>query len=154
LRRQRTCTEPHDALEAPTDGPKTLNGLILEYLETIPEPGATLTIAGHSIEILQVSDNAVRTVRLRPPSSAPATRRDADTRALRLPRFGRRRAGPQSGRQCARHHTAARLSARRLRETLEAITSMPSIGCRGAFAAGTSAVLNPCFAASRRRSSP
>jgi len=56
----------------PTDGPKTLNGLILEYLETIPEPGATLTIAGHSIEILQVSDNAVRTVRLRPPSSAPA----------------------------------------------------------------------------------
>jgi Mg2+/Co2+ transporter CorB len=56
----------------PIDGPKTLNGLILEYLETIPQPGATLTIAGHAIEILQVSDNAVRTVRLRPPSSAAA----------------------------------------------------------------------------------
>ena len=51
----------------PTDGPKTLNGLILEYLETIPQPGATLSIADHSIEILQVSDNAVKTVRVRPP---------------------------------------------------------------------------------------
>jgi Mg2+/Co2+ transporter CorB len=55
----------------PTDGPKTLNGLILEYLETIPRPGTTLAIAGHAIEILQVSDNAVKTARLRPPSAAP-----------------------------------------------------------------------------------
>ena len=53
----------------PTDGPKTLNGLILEYLETIPQPGATLSVADHAIEILQVSDNAVKTVRLRPPKS-------------------------------------------------------------------------------------
>ena len=54
----------------PTDGPKTLNGLILEYLETIPQPGTTLVIAGHAIEIVQVIDNAVKAVRLRPPSTA------------------------------------------------------------------------------------
>jgi Mg2+/Co2+ transporter CorB len=56
----------------PIDGPKTLNGLILEYLEAIPEPGTTLTIAGHTIEIVQVSDNAVRAARLTPPQQTPA----------------------------------------------------------------------------------
>jgi Mg2+/Co2+ transporter CorB len=56
----------------PVEGPKTLNGVILEYLETIPRAGTTLTIAGHAIEIVQVSDNAVKTVRLRPPAPSPA----------------------------------------------------------------------------------
>ena len=50
----------------PTGGPKTLNGLILEYLETIPEPGTSLKLAGHPIEVLQIADNAVRTVRIWP----------------------------------------------------------------------------------------
>jgi Mg2+/Co2+ transporter CorB len=50
----------------PTTGPRTLNGLILEYLETIPEPGISLRIGDYSIEILQSGDNTVRTVRLRP----------------------------------------------------------------------------------------
>jgi Mg2+/Co2+ transporter CorB len=50
----------------PTDGPRTLNGLILEMLETIPEPGTGLRIGDISIEILQVADNAVKTVRMRP----------------------------------------------------------------------------------------
>jgi Mg2+/Co2+ transporter CorB len=50
----------------PIDGPKTLNGLILEYLETIPEPGTSLKLAGHPIEVLQVADNAVRTARIWP----------------------------------------------------------------------------------------
>jgi len=49
----------------PTSGPRTLNGLIIEYLETIPEPGTSLKINGYSLEILQTSDNAVKTVRLR-----------------------------------------------------------------------------------------
>jgi Mg2+/Co2+ transporter CorB len=31
----------------PTDGPKTLNGLIVEFLETIPEPGTTLKLADY-----------------------------------------------------------------------------------------------------------
>jgi len=50
----------------PTDGPKTLNGLLLEHLETIPEPGTSLKIAGHPIEILQSHDNVVKTARIYP----------------------------------------------------------------------------------------
>jgi Mg2+/Co2+ transporter CorB len=50
----------------PTDGPRTLNGLILEYLETIPEPGTSLKLAGHSIEVLKIADNTVRTLRIWP----------------------------------------------------------------------------------------
>jgi Mg2+/Co2+ transporter CorB len=50
----------------PTTGPKTLNGLILEYLETIPEPGTALKLQGHSIEVLQIADNSVKTVRIWP----------------------------------------------------------------------------------------
>jgi Mg2+/Co2+ transporter CorB len=49
----------------PTDGPRTLNGVILEYLETIPEPGTTLRLGELSIEILQTADNSVRTARIR-----------------------------------------------------------------------------------------
>ena len=52
--------------ELPTDGPKTLNGLLLEQLETIPEPGTSLKIAGHPIEIMQSSDNIVKTARIYP----------------------------------------------------------------------------------------
>ncbi len=55
----------------PTGGPKTLNGLIVEYLETIPEPGTSLKLAGHPIEILQIADNAVRTVRIWPAAARP-----------------------------------------------------------------------------------
>ncbi len=50
----------------PTDGPKTLNGMIVEYLETIPEPGTSLRIAGYPIEIIQTSSNTVKTVRIYP----------------------------------------------------------------------------------------
>jgi Mg2+/Co2+ transporter CorB len=55
----------------PTDGPKTLNGLIVEYLETIPEPGTTLKLADYMLEVLQTGDNAIKTVRIRPPAPAP-----------------------------------------------------------------------------------
>jgi Mg2+/Co2+ transporter CorB len=50
----------------PTDGPKTLNGLIVEMLETIPEPTTCLQISGYPIEILATDDNRVRTVRIGP----------------------------------------------------------------------------------------
>ena len=50
----------------PTDGPRTLNGLILEYLETIPEPGTMLRLGDLTIEILQTVDNSVKTARIRP----------------------------------------------------------------------------------------
>ncbi len=49
----------------PTEGPKTLNGLLLERLETIPEPGTTLRVGDHQFEILQIAGNAIRTVRVR-----------------------------------------------------------------------------------------
>ena len=49
----------------PTTGPRTLNGLIIEYLETIPDPGTSLRIGDYSLEILQTGDNAVKTVRLK-----------------------------------------------------------------------------------------
>jgi Mg2+/Co2+ transporter CorB len=51
----------------PMDGPRTLSGLIVERLESIPEPGAVLRIGAASIEVLQVAGNAVRTARLRIP---------------------------------------------------------------------------------------
>ena len=63
--------------ELPTDGPKTLNGLVLEYLESIPEPGTSLLIAGYPVEIVQVSGNAVKTARIKPAMRRPA-RRPAD----------------------------------------------------------------------------
>jgi len=52
--------------ELPTDGPKTLNGLIIEHLESIPEPGTSLLIAGYPVEIVQTSGNAVKTARINP----------------------------------------------------------------------------------------
>jgi Mg2+/Co2+ transporter CorB len=55
----------------PTDGPKTLNGLIVEFLETIPEPGTTLKLADYMLEVLQTGDNAIKTVRIRPPEPTP-----------------------------------------------------------------------------------
>ncbi|MEN8218054.1 MAG: HlyC/CorC family transporter [Pseudomonadota bacterium] len=55
----------------PTDGPKTLNGLILDYLEVIPEAGTSLLLERHPIEIVQMANKAVKTVkikqRLQPP---------------------------------------------------------------------------------------
>ena len=47
----------------PTRGPKTLNGLILEYLETIPQPGTSLMLDGHPLEIMQTDGKTVKTVK-------------------------------------------------------------------------------------------
>lgn len=49
----------------PTNGPKTLNGLITEYLETIPESPVCLTLSGYQIEIRQTKDNMIKTAQLR-----------------------------------------------------------------------------------------
>ena len=48
----------------PAHGPKTLNGLILEHLEHIPEPGTGLRINNFTIEIMQSAENAVKTVKI------------------------------------------------------------------------------------------
>jgi Mg2+/Co2+ transporter CorB len=52
--------------DLPTDGPKTLNGLIIEYLESIPEPGTSLLLEGYPLDIIQTKGNAVKTVRFYP----------------------------------------------------------------------------------------
>ncbi|HXF66901.1 MAG TPA: CNNM domain-containing protein [Burkholderiales bacterium] len=51
----------------PLEGPKTLNGLILEHLRDIPEPGTSLKIAGVALEIVQTHDRVVKAARLTPP---------------------------------------------------------------------------------------
>lgn len=48
----------------PADGPKTLNGLITEQLESIPETSVCLTIGRYRMEILQTKDNMVKSVRI------------------------------------------------------------------------------------------
>ena len=54
----------------PLDGPKTLNGLILEHLQDIPEPGTSLKLAGYPLEVLQTHDRVIRSVRLLPPENS------------------------------------------------------------------------------------
>ena len=49
----------------PTDGPRTLNGLIFEHLESIPEPGTSLKLGTYAIEIIQMVDNVVKMARLK-----------------------------------------------------------------------------------------
>ncbi|WP_153914080.1 HlyC/CorC family transporter [Shewanella sp. TC10] len=50
------------------DGPKTLNGLIIEYLEDIPDAGTHLSIDHYQIEVIEVSDNMIKTVKVIPGS--------------------------------------------------------------------------------------
>ncbi len=52
----------------PLDGPKTLNGLILEHLQDIPEPNTSVRIAGHPLEIVQTQDRVIKSVRVLPPA--------------------------------------------------------------------------------------
>ena len=51
-------------LSLPLDGPKTLNGLILEHLQDIPEAGVSIKIAQIPMEIIQTQDRVIKTVRL------------------------------------------------------------------------------------------
>jgi Mg2+/Co2+ transporter CorB len=52
----------------PTDGAKTLNGLILEQLETIPAQGTGLKLGDYPVEILQTSENIINLVRIGNPN--------------------------------------------------------------------------------------
>jgi Mg2+/Co2+ transporter CorB len=60
-------------LNLPTEGPNTLNGLILEHLEHIPEPGTSLMIDNITLEIMQSAENAVKTVRITSQHPKPTT---------------------------------------------------------------------------------
>jgi Mg2+/Co2+ transporter CorB len=55
-------------LNFPVDGPKTLNGLILEHFRDIPEAGVSFKLAGVAIEVLQTQDRSVVTARLYRPA--------------------------------------------------------------------------------------
>ena len=50
----------------PTEGPKTLNGLIIEFMETIPEPGTSIKLHGHPLEILKRDEHTVKLVKFPP----------------------------------------------------------------------------------------
>ena len=50
--------------QLPTDGAKTLNGLVLEILETIPEAGTDLEVSGYRMEIVETNDNRIKTARI------------------------------------------------------------------------------------------
>jgi Mg2+/Co2+ transporter CorB len=63
--------------EFPLDGPKTINGLLLEQLEDIPEGGTTLNVAGHPVEIMQVQNRMVKVVRIQPRLAPPAEEQEA-----------------------------------------------------------------------------
>jgi Mg2+/Co2+ transporter CorB len=54
----------------PTDGPKTLNGLLLEKLEALPQAGARVDIVGYSVEITETRANSVKATQIRPPQTA------------------------------------------------------------------------------------
>ncbi|MDA0237760.1 MAG: CNNM domain-containing protein [Proteobacteria bacterium] len=51
-------------LNFPIDGAKTLNGLILDHLQQIPETGISIQISGHNLEILQTKDKFIKSVKL------------------------------------------------------------------------------------------
>jgi Mg2+/Co2+ transporter CorB len=53
----------------PTDGPKTLNGLIIEQLETIPKNGTRVDVDRYAIEILATTEHGIKSVRVRLPPS-------------------------------------------------------------------------------------
>ncbi|MBW3694130.1 DUF21 domain-containing protein [Vibrio sp. T187] len=52
--------------ELPTDGPRTLNGLILEHLEDIPESHLSVQVAQHPMEIVELEENRIKLVRVFP----------------------------------------------------------------------------------------
>jgi len=64
--------------QLPCDGPKTLNGLITEALEHIPDSGICLQIGVYRLEILQAADNRVKSVRAWTINATPSTEQQTD----------------------------------------------------------------------------
>jgi magnesium and cobalt exporter, CNNM family len=59
--------------QLPVDGPKTLNGLILEHMEIIPQTGTSLMVDNYAIEIMRSTNNAVQTARVQDTSDNSET---------------------------------------------------------------------------------
>jgi Mg2+/Co2+ transporter CorB len=64
--------------QLPCDGPKTLNGLITEALENLPGSSVCLKVGPYRLEVLQLADNRVKTVRIWPASLNQPTAPTAD----------------------------------------------------------------------------
>jgi len=65
-------------MELPTDGPKTLSGLITEQLEMIPVAGTSLLLDNHPVEIIQARGNTVKTARILPALNQDAGNADEE----------------------------------------------------------------------------
>ncbi len=52
--------------DLPTDGPRTLNGLILEYLEDIPESQLSIEVEQHQMKIIEFTENKISLVKVYP----------------------------------------------------------------------------------------
>ena len=55
----------------PTNGPKTINGLVVEHLESIPDAGVSFKIGQYYLETLQIRDNVIKTVKVIPAAPSP-----------------------------------------------------------------------------------
>jgi Mg2+/Co2+ transporter CorB len=66
-------------IQLPVEGPRTLNGLILEHMEFIPEAVTSLKINDYPIEIMQVKNNMVKTARISLPSDRDITNTQSET---------------------------------------------------------------------------
>ena len=53
-------------LSFPLDGPRTLNGLVLEHFQDIPESSTSFKIGQHILEIVQTQDRVVKSVKIFP----------------------------------------------------------------------------------------
>ena len=50
----------------PIEGPRTVNGMVLEVIGDIPQPNEQVLIGHYLIEVLQVSDNIIKQVKINP----------------------------------------------------------------------------------------
>lgn len=64
-------------LDLPLDGPKTLNGLLLEHFEDIPEAGVSIKLGNVPVEIVQTQDRAVKMARILVPRKMSTTGHDS-----------------------------------------------------------------------------
>ena len=60
-------------INLPLDGPKTLNGLLLESLREIPDASVSIKIANCAMDVLQIDNQVIKTVRIHQPSSQHLT---------------------------------------------------------------------------------
>ena len=64
--------------ELPVDGPKTVNGLIIEHLQAIPDANICLETGGYLFEIIQVADNRIKKVKVKPLNGSSNLSRESD----------------------------------------------------------------------------